>query len=50
MHQDVERGRPLEVDAIVGAVAGLARNAGIATPMIDAVRALIEERARHLRA
>jgi 2-dehydropantoate 2-reductase len=50
MHQDVERGRPLEVDAIVGAVAELARNAGIATPMIDAVRALIDERARHLRA
>jgi 2-dehydropantoate 2-reductase len=50
MHQDVERGRPLEVDAIIGAVAELARNAGVATPMIDAVRALVDERARHLRA
>ena len=48
MHQDVERRRPLEVDAIVGAVVELARKAGIATPMIDAVHALIAERARHL--
>jgi 2-dehydropantoate 2-reductase len=48
MHQDVERRRPLEVDAIVGAVVELARKAGIATPMIDAVYALIAERARHL--
>ena len=48
MHQDVERGRPLEVDAIVGAVVELARRAGIATPMIDAVHALIAERAKHL--
>jgi len=44
MHQDVERGRPLEVDAIVGAVVELARRAGIATPMIDAVHALIAAR------
>ena len=48
MHQDVERRRPLEVDAIVGAVVELARKAGIATPMTDAVHALIAERARHL--
>lgn len=48
MHQDVEKRRPLEVDAIVGTVAELARKAGIATPMIDAVHALIAERARHL--
>jgi 2-dehydropantoate 2-reductase len=48
MHQDIERGRPLEVDAIVGAVVELARKAGIATPMIDAVHALIAERARHI--
>jgi len=47
MHQDVERGRPLEVEAIIGSVAELARKAGIATPMIDAVHALIAERARH---
>ena len=48
MHQDIERRRPLEVDAIVGAVVELARKAGIATPMIDAVHALIAERAKHL--
>jgi len=48
MHQDVEKRRPLEVDAIVGAVAELARKAGVATPMIDAVHALVAERARHL--
>jgi 2-dehydropantoate 2-reductase len=48
MHQDVEKRRPLEVDAIVGAVAELARKAGVATPMIDAVHALIAERAKHL--
>jgi 2-dehydropantoate 2-reductase len=48
MHQDVEKRRPLEVDAIVGAVVELARKAGIATPMIDAVYALIAERAKHL--
>jgi 2-dehydropantoate 2-reductase len=48
MHQDIERRRPLEVDAIVGAVVELARKAGVATPMIDAIHALIAERARHL--
>jgi 2-dehydropantoate 2-reductase len=48
MHQDVERRRPLETDAIVGAVIELARKAAIATPMIDAVWALIAERAKHL--
>lgn len=48
MHQDVERRRPLEVDAIVGAVVELARRAGVATPMTDAIHALIAERAKHL--
>jgi 2-dehydropantoate 2-reductase len=48
MHQDIERRRPLEVDAIVGAVVELARKAGVATPMTDAIHALIAERARHL--
>ena len=48
MHQDVEKRRPLETDAIIGAVMELAREAGIATPMIDAVHALIAERAKHL--
>jgi 2-dehydropantoate 2-reductase len=48
MHQDVERGRPLETEAIIGAVAELARKAAVATPMIDAVLALLAERSRHL--
>ena len=48
MHQDIEKRRPLETDAIIGAVVELARKAGIATPMIDAVYALIAERAKHL--
>jgi 2-dehydropantoate 2-reductase len=48
MHQDIERRRPLEVDAIVGAVVELARKAAIATPMTDAIYALIAERAKHL--
>lgn len=46
MHQDLERGRPMEIDAIIGSVAELARKAGIATPMIDAFHALIKARAR----
>jgi 2-dehydropantoate 2-reductase len=48
MHQDVERRRPLETDAIIGAVVELARKAEIATPMIDVIYALIAERAKHL--
>jgi 2-dehydropantoate 2-reductase len=48
MHQDIDKHRPLEIDAIVGAVVELARKAGIATPMIDLVQALIAERASHL--
>ncbi len=48
MHQDIDKRRPLEVDAIVGTVVELARKVGIATPMIDLVQALIAERASHL--
>lgn len=47
MLQDIERGRPLELDAIIGAVTELGRKAGIATPAIDGVEALIRERVRH---
>ena len=50
MHQDVEKGRPLEVEAIVGAVVELGRRAGVATRTTDAVYALVGERARHLAA
>jgi len=47
MLQDLERGRPLEIDAIVGAVGELGRRAGVPTPTLDGVEALIRERAKH---
>ena len=46
MLQDLERGRPLEIDAIVTAVCELGRKAGVPTPTIDGVEALIRERVR----
>jgi 2-dehydropantoate 2-reductase len=46
MLQDLERGRPMEIDALVTAVQELGRLAGIATPMIDTVLPLIQARAR----
>ena len=45
MLQDLERGRPMEIDAVVGAVAELGRLVGVETPMIDAVLALVRQRA-----
>lgn len=38
--QDLEGGRPMEIDPICGAVVEMARLAGVATPTIDAVYAL----------
>jgi 2-dehydropantoate 2-reductase len=46
MLQDLERGRTLEIDAIVTAVQELGRLVGVATPTIDAVLALAQERGR----
>jgi 2-dehydropantoate 2-reductase len=46
MLQDLERGRSLEIDALVTAVQELGRLTGVPTPMIDAVLALIQERGR----
>lgn len=46
MLQDLERGRTLETDALVAAVAELGRLVGVATPTIDTVLALVEARAR----
>jgi 2-dehydropantoate 2-reductase len=46
MLQDLERGRSLEIDALVTVVQELGRLTGVATPVIDAVLALIQERAR----
>jgi 2-dehydropantoate 2-reductase len=46
MLQDIEKGRPLEIDAIVTAVGELGRKAGVPTPAIDGMDALIRQRAR----
>jgi 2-dehydropantoate 2-reductase len=46
MLQDLERGRRLEVDALVTAVQELGRLTQVPTPMIDAVLALIQARGR----
>jgi 2-dehydropantoate 2-reductase len=41
MLQDLERGRPMEIDALVGAVQELGQLTGKPTPTIDAVLALV---------
>ncbi len=38
--QDLERGKPLEIDAIVGVVAEIGRLAGVATPSVEMAYAL----------
>ncbi len=43
--QDLESGRPMEVDAVVGSVVEAARIAGIATPRTDEIYALVRRRA-----
>ena len=45
MLQDLTLGRPMEIEALVGAVAELGRLVGIPTPTIDAVYALVRRRA-----
>jgi 2-dehydropantoate 2-reductase len=46
MLQDLERGRRLEIDALVTAVQELGDLAGVSTPAIDAVLALVQARGR----
>ena len=46
MLQDLERGRPMEIDALVTAVQEMGRMVGVETPYIDAVLALVRQRAR----
>jgi 2-dehydropantoate 2-reductase len=46
MLQDLERGRPMEIDALVTAVRELALLTETPTPYIDTVLALIQQRAR----
>lgn len=48
MLQDLERGKPLEIDALVTAVSELGRATGVATPTIDMILALVRARARTL--
>jgi 2-dehydropantoate 2-reductase len=45
MLQDFEAGRPIEVDAMVGAVIELGRRVGVGTPMLEAIAALTRLRA-----
>lgn len=46
MLQDLEMGRPMEIDALVAAVQELSRIAGVETPTLDTVLALVKQRAR----
>ena len=46
MLQDLERGRPMEIDALLGAVVELGALTGHAMPLCAAVLALVRERAR----
>lgn len=46
MLQDLERGRPMEIDALVSSVQEMGRLVGVPTPTIDVVLALVQQRAR----
>lgn len=46
MLQDLDMGRPMEIDALVGAVQELGVATGIPTPTLDTVLALVKQRAR----
>lgn len=46
MLQDLDAGRPMEIDALVGSVQELGRITGVATPTIDTVLALVQLRGR----
>ncbi len=46
MLQDLERGRPMEIDPLVTVVQEMGRLVGVPTPTIDVVLALVRQRAR----
>jgi 2-dehydropantoate 2-reductase len=46
MLQDLERGRPMEIDALLGAVVELGGMTGSAMPVCEAILALVRERGR----
>ena len=48
MLQDLERGRPMEIDALVGVLQELGRVTGVPTPAVDIVLSLIRLRARSI--
>jgi 2-dehydropantoate 2-reductase len=48
MLQDLESGRPLEIDALLTSVQEMGRFAGVATPSIDIVLALTQQLGRSL--
>jgi 2-dehydropantoate 2-reductase len=46
MLQDLEKGRPMEIDALITAVQELGRVVDVPTPTIDTVLPLVQLRAR----
>jgi len=46
MLQDLERGRPMEIDPLVTVVQEMGRMTGIPTPALDSVLALVAQRAK----
>jgi 2-dehydropantoate 2-reductase len=46
MLQDLDQGRPMEIEALVGVVSELGRLVGVPTPTIDTVYALVVRRAK----
>ena len=46
MLQDLDKGRPMEIDALVTAVQEMGRMVDVPTPTIDVVLALVRQRAR----
>ena len=47
MLQDLERGRPMEIDALVTAVQEMGCLVGVQTPFIDTVLGLIQIKSSH---
>jgi 2-dehydropantoate 2-reductase len=47
MLQDIEAGRPLELDAILGSICEMGRLVGVRTPSLDMILAVLKIRARH---
>ena len=48
MLQDFEAGRPPEIDGMLTSVQAFARAAGVPTPQLDAITALVIEKARRM--